>query len=134
MRSTSAVRAATILVIDDEPEITEIVEVFLDNAGYTVRVENNPNNAVELARKLRPDLILLDIMMPGTDGYQVCNQIKEDPEMSSTPVIFLTGKDSKDDQGKSFQVGGDMFIKKPFSCERLLEIVNIVLLSIGKGQ
>jgi two-component system alkaline phosphatase synthesis response regulator PhoP len=133
MEPKSAVRAATILVVDDEPEITEIIEAFLENAGYNVKVENQPHNAIQLARELKPDLILLDIMMPGTDGYQICNQIKEDPDMSETPVIFLTGKDTKDDQGKSFQVGGDMFIKKPFSCERLLEIVNIVLLSVRKG-
>ncbi len=133
MEPKSAVRAATILVVDDEPEITEIIEAFLENAGYNVRVENQPHNAIQLARELKPDLILLDIMMPGTDGYHICNQIKEDPDMSETPVIFLTGKDTKDDQGKSFQVGGDMFIKKPFSCERLLEIVNIVLLSVRKG-
>jgi two-component system alkaline phosphatase synthesis response regulator PhoP len=133
METKSAVKAATILVVDDEPEITEIIEAFLENAGYNVKVENQPHNAIPLARELKPDLILLDIMMPGTDGYQICNQIKEDPNMSETPVIFLTGKDTKDDQGKSFQVGGDMFIKKPFRCERLLEIVNIVLLSIRKG-
>ncbi len=133
METKSAVKAATILVVDDEPEITEIIEAFLENAGYNVKVENQPHNAIPLARELKPDLILLDIMMPGMDGYQICNQIKEDPNMSETPVIFLTGKDTKDDQGKSFQVGGDMFIKKPFSCERLLEIVNIVLLSIRKG-
>jgi DNA-binding response OmpR family regulator len=133
MQTKAAVKAAKILVIDDEPEITEIIEAFLDNAGYTVRIENHPQDAVQRARNFQPDLILLDIMMPGTDGYQICNQIKEDPEMSTTPVIFLTGKDSKEDQGKSFQVGGDMFIKKPFSCERLLEIVNIVLLSVRKG-
>lgn len=133
MKANTAVRAAKILVIDDEPEITEIIHAFLDNAGYTVRVENQPQNAVQLAQEFSPDLILLDIMMPGTDGYQICNQIKEDSQMGDTPVIFLTGKDSKDDQGKSFQSGGDMFIKKPFSCERLLEIVNIVLLSVGKA-
>lgn len=133
MKSTGAVKAANILVIDDEPEITEIIEAFLDNAGYGVRVENAPGNALEIAKEYKPDLILLDIMMPGTDGYQICNRIKEDPAMANTPVIFLTGKDSKDDQGRSFQVGGDMFIKKPFSCERLLEIVNIVLLSVGKN-
>ncbi len=133
MNTTGAVKAANILVVDDEPEITEIIEAFLDNAGYTVKVENSPLNAVELARQIKPDLILLDIMMPGTDGYTICNTIKEDPALSSIPVIFLTGKDSKDDQGRSFQVGGDMFIKKPFSCERLLEIVNIVLLSVGKN-
>ena len=105
----------------------------MDNAGYTVKVENKPDKAVSVARQLRPDLILLDIMMPGVDGYTICNRIKEDPTLANTPVIFLTGKDSKDDQGRSFQAGGDMFIKKPFSCERLLEIVNIVLLSVGKS-
>lgn len=133
MQVKAAVKAAKILVIDDEPEITEIIEAFLDNAGYRVKVENRPQNAIHLVRHFRPDLILLDIMMPGTDGYVICNQIKEDSDISDIPVIFLTGKDSKDDQGKSFQVGGDMFIKKPFSCERLLEIVNIVLLSVRKG-
>jgi len=133
MKNTGAVRTAKILVVDDEPEITEIIEAFLENAGYKVKVENTPNKAVELAKQLKPDLILLDIMMPGVDGYTICNRLKEDPEMINTPVIFLTGKDSKDDQGRSFQAGGDMFIKKPFSCERLLEIVNIVLLSVGKA-
>ncbi|NMC42296.1 MAG: response regulator [candidate division Zixibacteria bacterium] len=133
MRTRTAIRTAKILVIDDEPEITEIIEAFLDNAGYVVKVENQPVRAFVQAREFRPDLILLDIMMPGTDGYQICNQIKEDPAMAEIPVIFLTGKDSKDDQGRSFQSGGDMYIKKPFSCERLLEIVNIVLVSVGKG-
>jgi DNA-binding response OmpR family regulator len=133
MKSTGAVKTAKILVVDDEPEITEIIEAFLDNAGYTVKVENSPERAIGLAKGIKPDLILLDIMMPGTDGYTICNRIKEDPALANTPVIFLTGKDSKDDQGRSFQVGGDMFIKKPFSCERLLEIVNIVLLSVGRS-
>ena len=133
MKSTGAIRAAKILVVDDEPEITEIVEAFLDNAGYSVKVENNAVKAIDTARQLKPDLILLDIMMPGMDGYAICNRIKAEPAMANTPVIFLTGKDSKDDQGRSFQAGGDMFIKKPFSCERLLEIVNIVLLSVGRS-
>ncbi|MDD4050283.1 MAG: response regulator [candidate division Zixibacteria bacterium] len=133
MRTRTAIRTAKVLVVDDEPEITEIIEAFLDNAGYVVKVENQPVRAVLQAREFKPDLILLDIMMPGTDGYQICNQIKEDAAMAETPVIFLTGKDSKDDQGRSFQSGGDMYIKKPFSCERLLEIVNIVLVSVGKG-
>lgn len=133
MKSMGAVKTAKILVVDDESEITEIIKAFLDNAGYKVTVENNPEKAVKTALGLKPDLILLDIMMPGIDGYSICNRIKEDPTMGNIPVIFLTGKDSKDDQGRSFQVGGDMFIKKPFSCERLLEIVNIVLLSVGKS-
>ena len=58
--------------------------------------------------------------------------MKKDPETSNIPVLFLTGRDKTDDMGRSFQVGGDMFIKKPFSCERLLEIINIILMSTAK--
>ena len=117
------------LVIDDEPEITEIVEAFLTEAGYVVASENSPKNAATKVADFHPDVILLDIMMPGMDGYDVCQQIKKQPKFAHVPVIFLTGKDRADDMGRSFKVGGDMFIKKPFSCERLLEIVNIVVMS-----
>jgi len=123
--------SAKILIIDDEPEITEIVETFLTEAGYQVAVENSPLKAVSKAKKFKPDVVLLDIMMPGSDGYAVCRELRQDPDFAETPIIFLTGKDREDDQGKSFQSGGDMYIKKPFSCERLLEIVNIVLMSIS---
>jgi len=126
------ISTAKILVIDDEPEITEIVETFLAEAGYHVAVENSSDNAVKKARAFKPDVILLDIMMPGQDGYSICQELKADPEYANIPVIFLTGKDRNDDMGRSFRSGGDMFIKKPFSCERLMEIVNIVLMSTGK--
>jgi DNA-binding response OmpR family regulator len=123
---------AKVLVIDDEPEITEIVEAFLTEAGFSVKVENFSQNALMAVETFKPDLILLDIMMPGSDGYDVCNQIKNDTRFQNIPVVFLTGKDRNDDMGRSFKAGGDMFIKKPFSCDRLLEIVNIVLMSTGK--
>lgn len=119
-------------MIDDEPEITDIVETFLTEAGYTVSVENAPGEAVVKAQEFLPDVVLLDIMMPGTDGYDICQEIKKVPELSHVPIIFLTGKDRADDMGRSFKVGGDMFIKKPFSCERLLEIVNIVVMSTSR--
>ena len=120
-----------ILIIDDEPEITEIVETFLTEVGYKVAVENSPLKAVSKAIKFKPDIVLLDIMMPGSDGYEVCKALKKNPDFAETPIIFLTGKDREDDQGRSFQSGGDMYINKPFSCERLLEIVNLVLMSIS---
>ncbi|MFH2035691.1 MAG: response regulator [Candidatus Zixiibacteriota bacterium] len=123
---------ANILVIDDEPQVTEIIEAFLTNAGHKVHIENDAVAGLEMARKMKPDMILLDIMMPGTDGYSICNQLKEDAMTKNIPVVFLTGKDRADDQGRSFKVGGDLFIKKPFSCERLLEIVNIILMSSAK--
>ena len=121
-----------ILVIDDEAEITEIIETFLKDAGYQVLVENSSVMGIERAKSFRPDLILLDIMMPFMDGYEVCDELKKNKETENIPVIFLTGKDARSDEGKSFKVGGDMFIKKPFDCARLLEIVRIVLLSMNK--
>ncbi len=124
--------AAKVLVIDDEPEITEIIDTFLTEFGFSVRTLNSSDQTLEVAREFKPELILLDIMMPGMDGYDVCAELKKDEEFATTPVIFLTGKDRNDDMGRSFKSGGDMFIKKPFSCERLLEIINIVLMSTGK--
>ena len=70
--------------------------------------------------------------MPVMDGYEVCSRIKKDPQLADTPVLFLTGKDAKDDSGMSFQSGGDLYIKKPFSCERLLNMVKMVLISVNK--
>ncbi len=132
MALAQKIGTAKILVIDDEPQITEIIEAFLTNAGHQVFVNNVATEGLKKAKQIKPDIILLDIMMPGTDGYSVCNELKNDPVTANTPVVFLTGKDRNDDMGRSFKVGGDMFIKKPFSCERLLEIVNIILISTGK--
>lgn len=126
------IQTARILVIDDEPEITDIVETFLTEAGYVVNVENGSRNGLAAAKKFKPDVVILDIMMPEVDGYQVCQELKTDPGLADVPIIFLTGKDRNDDMGRSFKAGGDMFIKKPFSCERLLEIVNIVVMSTMK--
>jgi len=132
MALAQKISTAKILVIDDEPQITDVVEAFLSNAGHQVFVDNIAAEGLKKAKTIKPDIILLDIMMPGTDGYNVCNDLKNDPSTSSIPVVFLTGKDRNDDMGRSFKVGGDMYIKKPFSCERLLEIINIILMSTGK--
>jgi DNA-binding response OmpR family regulator len=123
---------ARILVVDDEREITEIVDAFLTTAGYEVAVENTAQGGIQRAKEFKPHLILLDIMMPGMDGYEVCNRLKQESSTASIPVVFLTGRDAQDDQGRSFQSGCDLFVKKPFSCERLLDIVKIVLLSVTK--
>ncbi|MCI0330258.1 MAG: response regulator [candidate division Zixibacteria bacterium] len=123
---------AKILVIDDEPELTEIVQTFLENVGYQVMAENSAMMGVERARNFKPDLILLDISMPQMDGYDVCKELKKAKGTAGIPVIFLSGRDAKEDGGRSFQSGGDMYIKKPFSCERLLDIVRIVLSSLDR--
>ena len=118
-----------VLVIDDEIEITEIVEEFLTVAGYEVTVLNSSQYWHDKVNEIQPDLLMLDIMMPGEDGYAICSQIKADPSTAGIPVIFLSGRNKEDDQGRSFKSAGEMFIKKPFSGDRLLGIVNVVLAS-----
>lgn len=116
-----------IMVIDDEPEITDIVSEFLTSAGHEVLCLNTTQYWFEQFNAFRPDVILLDINMPGENGYAVCSQLKADPATANTPVVFLTGKDRSEDDGRSFESGGEMFIKKPFVGERLIGIVDIVL-------
>jgi DNA-binding response OmpR family regulator len=130
--SRGKVKPAKILVIDDEPEITDIIETFLESAGYQVRSENSSMMGIERAKTFLPDLILLDIMMPLMDGYEICCELKKSEKTQNIPVVFLTGKDARSDEGKSFKVGGVLYVKKPFSCERLLEIIKVVLQTVEK--
>lgn len=130
--SRGKVKPAKILVIDDEPEITDIIETFLESAGYQVRSENSSMMGIERAKTFLPDLILLDIMMPLMDGYEICQELKKSEKTQNIPVVFLTGKDARSDEGKSFKVGGVLYVKKPFSCERLLEIIKVVLQTVEK--
>jgi DNA-binding response OmpR family regulator len=132
IRSIGKAKPAKILVIDDEPEITDIIETFLEGAGYQVKSENSSTIGIERAKTFLPDLILLDIMMPFMDGYEICGELKKCEKTKNIPVVFLTGKDARSDQGKSFKVGGVLYIKKPFSCERLLNIVKVVLQTVEK--
>jgi len=125
-------QGAKILVVDDEPDLTDIILTFLEGAGYQVTTENSSVKAIEKAKFWKPNLVLLDITMPVMDGYAVCQELKKDPKTADIPVVFLTGKDPNDDNQRSFKVGADLFIKKPFSCESLLEIVRIVLMSVNK--
>jgi len=121
-----------ILAIDDEPEITEIIKAYMSNAGYEVEVENEPQNGLERARSFKPNVVILDIQMPFMDGYEVCSELRADRDTADTPVLFLTGKDVREDQGKAFGVGGDFYIKKPFSCERLLQMVRTIMVTVNK--
>lgn len=125
-------KPAKILVIDDEPEITDIVETFLETAGYEVESENASEEGIDKAKTFLPDLVLLDIMMPTMDGYEICSELKRSEKTKRIPVVFLTGKDARSDEGRSFKVGGVLYIKKPFSCERLLDIVKVVLQTVEK--
>ena len=105
----------TVLLVDDEPANIEIVNSILQDI-YKIRVATNGAKALELANQVpAPDLILLDVMMPGMDGYEVCTRLNAASQTRDIPVIFLTGQIAIDDETKGFEVGAVDYIHKPFS-------------------
>lgn len=102
-----------ILIVDDEPDILEFVKYNLDSEGYTTFTANNGKEALQMAEKVRPDLILLDIMMPDLDGVEVCRELRRRPEFDNTIVAFLTARTEDYSQIAGFDVGGDDYIHKP---------------------
>ena len=104
----------TILVVDDSAENIDILNAIL-RPHYLVRAATNGERAIEIAQSRKPDIILLDIMMPGIDGYEVCRRLKENPKTSSIPVLFITTKGEVEDEKKGFELGAADYITKPIS-------------------
>ena len=109
-----------ILVIDDEPDVTDLLKYSLELKGYNVHALNNPIEFVSKVRDLSPDLIILDVMMPELDGMQLCQIIRSDPIIKSTPIIFLSARSEVEDRVKGLEHGADDYLTKPFSTEELL--------------
>lgn len=116
----------TILVVDDEQDIVDLISYNLSKEGYEVATASNGTNAVELAQRLRPDLVILDIMMPGLDGFEVCRTLRQDPSMQSTAIVFLTAKAGEIDQILGLELGADDYIQKPISPRVLLARVKTI--------
>lgn len=115
---------ASILIVDDTPANLQLLSEMLSQRGYKVRSMPNGQLALESARTLLPDLILLDIMMPGLNGYQVCEQLKANAQICDIPVIFLSALNETVDKVKAFTVGGIDYITKPFQVEEVLARVQ----------
>ena len=118
--------AKKILIVDDEPELVKALQIRLKQAGYRVLSAYNADECLKLARK-KPDLILLDIMMPTLSGIEVCQLLKKDPKLKNIPIIFLTAKVTKEDQIKGLSVGADEYIIKPFYSDDLLHKIKKAL-------
>jgi two-component system alkaline phosphatase synthesis response regulator PhoP len=116
-----------ILVVDDEIYIVHILDFSLGMEGYEVLTALDGEQALEKARAEKPDLIVLDIMMPKLDGYETCKRLKADPETKDVPVILLSAKGRNVDQKVGFEVGADDYITKPFSPRKLVERINAIL-------
>jgi two-component system, LuxR family, sensor kinase FixL len=109
-----------ILVVDDEPANLKLLQEMLTQANYRVRLASNGELALRSAKLKRPALILLDIMMPGMDGYEVCRQLKEDRDTRAVPVIFLSALESEQDKVKAFESGGVDYVPKPIRAAEVM--------------
>jgi two-component system alkaline phosphatase synthesis response regulator PhoP len=116
-----------ILVVDDEVYIIHILEFSLGAEGFEVITANNGELAVEKARQEKPDLIVLDIMMPVLDGYETCRRLKKDSETKHIPIILLTAKGRDIDKTLGFEAGAVDYIVKPFSPNRLIERIEEII-------
>ena len=116
-----------ILVVDDEPDIRELIEYNLKKEGYEVIVAQNGLEAIELAKKHLPSLILLDIMMPKMDGIEVCRNIRLMPEFKDTFIVFLTARSEEYSEVSGFNVGADDYITKPIKPRILMSRISALL-------
>jgi two-component system alkaline phosphatase synthesis response regulator PhoP len=116
-----------ILIVDDEEHIIELLKFNLLNSGYEILTANNGIDAVKIAKAEKPSLLLLDLMLPGIDGFDVCKEIKRNNEMKSTSIIMLTAKGEELDKILGLELGADDYITKPFSVRELLARVKAVL-------
>lgn len=116
-----------ILIVDDEEHILELIKFNLENSGYEVVTCNTGTNALNVIRKEVPKLILLDLMLPGMDGYDICKEIRKDNTIANIPVIMITAKSEELDKILGLELGADDYITKPFSVRELLARVKAVL-------
>lgn len=116
-----------ILVVDDEEHIRELIKFNLEKSGYKVISCGDGTEALNFTRTEKPDLVLLDVMLPGIDGYDVCKEIRKDNNISNIPIIMITAKSEELDKILGLELGADDYITKPFSIRELLARVKAVL-------
>ena len=115
------------LIAEDEPSIVAAVEFLLRRSGYDVHVARNGEEALELVESARPDLVLLDVMMPVKSGYEVCRRIRERPDSHSIKIIMLSAKGRDAEVSKGLSIGADIYITKPFSTRDLMAKIDGLL-------
>ena len=113
-----------ILIVDDSPAQARMIGAVVESAGYSPVLVADPMQVEEVASVHRPNLILLDVVMPGRNGFQVCRDLKRHPECSTIPVVLVTSKNSASDEFWGKQQGADGYVTKPFTKERLLQEVQ----------
>jgi phosphate regulon transcriptional regulator PhoB len=128
VKAASTARAAgRVLVVEDERDVAELIRYNLSKEGYDVVVTASGTDAVKQAREARPDIVLLDIMVPHLNGWEVCRRLKQDAETRTVPVIMVTGRAEEGDKVLGFEMGADDYVTKPFSPRELVARVRAVV-------
>lgn len=122
--------AKKILVVDDEKELVKAIQIRLERAGYEIIIANDGEEGLEKAKRCKPDLIILDVMLPKMDGYKVCRLLKFDEKYKNIPIIMLTARAHESDAKISAEVGADMYITKPFDHQVVLSNVQRLMKNI----
>jgi len=123
-----------VLVVDDEPDLLELLRINLTQAGYAVDTATRGNEVMERLRHSRPDLVVLDLMLPDISGTEICRAIRADSELAGLPVIMLTALSQEVDRVVGFELGADDYVTKPFSPRELILRVRAVLRRHGSGE
>ncbi|MGF2411750.1 response regulator transcription factor [Ferruginibacter sp.] len=116
-----------ILVVDDDPYILMSLEFLMKKNGYSVMVARNGTEAMDIVGKQMPDVVLLDIMMPDVDGYEICKHIKKTAKLKHTKVVFMSAKSKEADIQKGYDLGAALYITKPFSTRELVKQIKELL-------
>ena len=116
-----------ILVVDDDVSFVRLVERILQGAGYEVLIATNGLSALKTVRDDKPDLVLLDIMLPGVDGFEICRRLRDTPDTAQVPVLIVSSKSRESDKSEAFDVGANDFCGKPVKSEELLRLVKSLL-------
>jgi DNA-binding response OmpR family regulator len=124
--ATAARQQGRVLVVEDERDVAELIRYNLTKEGYDVIVASTGAEAVKRTREVRPDLVLLDIMVPELNGWEVCRRLKQDPETRNIPVIMVTGRVEEGDKVLGFEMGADDYVTKPFSPRELVARIRAV--------
>ena len=121
---------AQVLIVDDSPTEAHVLKGMLEKHGFEVETAENGTEGIERAKALKPDLILMDVVMPGLNGFQATRQLTRDPETSEIPVIIVTTKDQETDRVWGLRQGAKDFLSKPISEKTLMEKISLVLATV----
>lgn len=116
-----------ILLVDDEVDLLHLLSARLESKGFSVVTASDGKGALRAVREEHPDLVVLDVMMPAPNGYQVCRTLKDDPELSKIPVLLLTAKSTESDRFWGAESGCDAYLTKPYNAEDLIEKIRSLL-------